>query len=226
MYSVDYFFAKSSLHIDTSFFKTKPLFGYRSLPSVIIVNLFNRNTVRGLKHSIAIFLIAYPLAKVLNIFVRRQFSFDYTIARWGSQLDKLFWYSLTEKRDEDKLLMITTKSNKVYIGYVSQLSEPIGESYVTILPNFSGYRNKENLKIEITTRYTDVIKKYVEEDRAEEIDKKLGIILPVSEILIVSKFDNEIFGRFNENPAESEREQKELSLYSIKKVIARFFCGQ
>ena len=122
--------------------------------------------------------------------------------------------------------MITTKSNKVYIGYVSQLSEPIGESYVTILPNFSGYRNKENLKIEITTRYTDVIKKYVEEDRAEEIDKKLGIILPVSEILIVSKFDNEIFGRFNENPAESEREQKELSLYSIKKVIARFFCGQ
>ena len=122
--------------------------------------------------------------------------------------------------------MITTKSNKVYIGYVSQLSEPIGESYVTILPNFSGYRNKENLKIEITTRYTDVIKKYVEEDRAEEIDKKLGIILPVSEILIVSKFDNEIFGRFNENPAESEREQKELSLYSIKKVVARFFCGQ
>lgn len=63
MYSVDYFFAKSSLHIDTSFFKTKPLFEYRSQPSVFIDNLLNRNTVRGLKHSIAIFLIAYLLQK-------------------------------------------------------------------------------------------------------------------------------------------------------------------
>lgn len=109
----------------------------------------------------------------------------------------MIWFSLTKKDDADKLLMITTKSNKVYIGYVSKLSEPIGENYITILPNFSGFRNKDNLRLEITTKYTDIIEKYVLEGREDEIGDKLGVILPVSELLIISKFDNEIFGQFN-----------------------------
>lgn len=208
VYSLDYFLLKSSLQVNLYNYKSEPISYYRDYVSTLVSHILNNNTTNGLKHSILIFLIAYPLASFLNIFFSREFSFDYTIQRWGSQLDRLIWFSLTEKSDEDKLLMITTKSNKVYIGYINKLSEPIGESYITILPNFSGYRNKDNLKIEITTKYTDVIRKYVEEDRANEIDNKLGIILPVSEILIVSKFDNNIFGRFNEESSASDQSNK------------------
>lgn len=196
-YFLDYFIFKSSLKFNFCCIKTESIVYYREKISIFTDNVLNHRTVPGLKHSILIFIIAWPFAKFLNLFFSREFSFDYTIERWGNQLDRIIWFSLTSKKDEDKLLMLTTKSNKVYIGYINKLSEPIGESYITMLPSFSGYRDKENLKVEITTKYTDVIEKYILEDRENEIGDKLGIILPVSEILIVSKFDNEIFGRFN-----------------------------
>ncbi|MEO4006539.1 hypothetical protein [Flavobacterium sp. CAU 1735] len=116
--------------------------------------------------------------------------------------------------------MITTKSNKVYIGYVTKISEPLGESHIRIIPNFSGYRNKDNLRIDITTIYTDVIKEYIKSNRKKEIDEKLGIIIPVNEILIVSKFDSDIFGRFN----NSENDKNNLTLsQKLYKGFESFF---
>jgi len=175
----------------------------RTLASNLISEII-KHEVPGLKHAILFFLLSYPLGKVLNLIFWRKFSFAYTVEKWGNQLDRLFWFSLNQKQDADKLLMITTKSNKVYIGYVSKISEPIGDTYITIIPNFSGYRDKETLQLSITTKYTNVIQKYVESDRAEELDNKLGIILPVSEILVVSKFDIEIFESFNSLVAASD----------------------
>nr|WP_294930117.1 hypothetical protein [uncultured Flavobacterium sp.] len=207
--------------------KSVYVISYRNAASNLITEITNLK-VPGLKHSILFFLISYPLGFVLNLIFWRKFSFAYTVEKWGNQIERLFWFSLNQKQDENKLLMLTTKSNKVYIGYVSKISEPIGETYITIIPNFSGYRNKENLKLEITTNYTDVIERYVLEDRASEIDK-LGIILPVSEILIVSKFDIEIFGRFNENDNEEiqvnyEEPIKENSLKNcLIKIIEIIF---
>jgi hypothetical protein len=173
---------------------------YRSILSNLIDEIVGRDyMVFGFKHSILILLISYPLAEFLNILCNRKRAFEYIIRKYGSQLDRLFWFSLTQLKDEDKLLMITTKSNKVYIGYVNKISEPLSESFIGIIPNFSGYRDKEKLTIEITTKYTDVIKHYLENNKNKEIDQKLGIIIPASEILIVSKFDLDIFGRFNGN---------------------------
>ncbi|HQC05405.1 MAG TPA: hypothetical protein PK067_00120 [Kaistella chaponensis] len=195
-FPLDFYILKSQ----TTIFCSKPLVEYRTYFSILVNNIIGKNSiVFGFKHSILILIISYPLAKFLNIFCSRKFAYDFTIRNFGTQLDRLFWYSLSEKKDEDKLLMITTKSNKVYIGYVNKISEPLGESHIRIIPNFSGYRDKENLTIDITTKYTDVIKFYVENNRKKEIDDKLGIIIPTSEILIVSKFDADIFGRFNTN---------------------------
>lgn len=209
---IDHFFLKSTFSICCM----KPISFYRQQFSTLIDEIIGKkNIIFGFKHSILVFLISFPLAKILNIFYGRKYAFDYTIRKWGSQLDRLFWFSLTQKKDEDKLLMITTKSNKVYIGYVNKISEPLGESHIRIIPNYSGYRNKENLTIDITTKYTDVIKDYVENGRRKEIDEKLGIILPISEILIVSKFDSDIFGRFNTDDIEPELESKSLTVSQI-----------
>jgi len=209
-YVFDYFVLKSAYFIS-----------YRTTASNLITEI-TKLKVPGLKHSILFFLISYPLGFFLNLIFWRKFSFAYTVEKWGNQIERLFWFSLNQKQDENKLLMLTTKSNKVYIGYVSKISEPIGETYITIIPNFSGYRNKENLKLEITTNYTDVIERYVLEDRASEVDK-LGIILPVSEILIVSKFDIEIFGRFNENTIEEDtvKEEESVKENSLKNCLIK-----
>ncbi|MHC5309645.1 hypothetical protein ACYSNM_06180 [Myroides sp. LJL116] len=197
----DFYILKS----ETFFGLPNPLLQCRTYLSKLIDQIVgSQNLTFGFKQSILILLLSFPLAKILNLVFSRKFAFDYTIRKFGSQLDRLFWFSLMELRDEDKLLMITTKSNKVYIGYVNKISEPLSESYIRIIPNFSGYRDKEKLTIDITTKYTDVIKDYLQKNKKKEIDDKLGIIIPASEILIVSKFDAEIFGRFNNSNQDKQ----------------------
>lgn len=195
-YIIDFFVLKSALLID-----------FRTSVSAFVSSLIGIE-VPGLKHSIFFFAISYPLGKILNLFFGRIFSFAYTVEKWGNQLDRLFWFSLNEKKDENKLLMLTTKSNKVYIGYVHRISEPIGETHITIIPNFSGYRSKEDLKLQITTQYTKLIEKLVKDGRTGEI-ANLGIIIPVSEILTISKFDIEVFSSFNDMESAEEKEPQE-----------------
>ncbi len=196
VYLLDYFVFQSTSTFSFLGFENQSLFNYRHRIGRFIDDLIGLENVPGLKHSIFIFLSAYPLAKILNLFISGQFAFDYTIRRWGSQLDRIIYLSLTEKNKEDKLLLITLKSYKVYIGFISKLSEPIGESHITVIPNFSGYRNKDNLTLQITTNYTEVIRKYIQKGRADQIDDKLGIVIPTNEILSISRFENELFGHF------------------------------
>ena len=46
----------------------------------------------------------------------------YIIQSRGDDFEKLFWNSLISKEDEDKLLMVTTSSDKVYVGYANKIS--------------------------------------------------------------------------------------------------------
>ena len=156
----------------------------------------------GLNHSILFFLISYPISIFLNKILPTKTALTYVVERWGNQMERLFWLSLNHKNDEEKLLMLTTKSNKVYVAYINKISEPIGDSFVTLIPNFSGYRSKETQELIITTDYLDILQKLVEDDKTSEIDQKLGIVIPKSEILMVSKFDLGVFSDFNDDNIE------------------------
>ena len=151
----------------------------------------------GLNESLLVFLSSFPLAKLFNLILPKKKAFAFVVDKWGNDFEKLFWTSLKSKDDEDKLLMITTKSNKVYVGYVNKISEPIDNSHITIIPNFSGYRSKETQELRVTTDYLNVLEYYIERGEAKLIDKKMGIIIPLSEIVMISKFISEIFDRFN-----------------------------
>ncbi|MGS0526153.1 hypothetical protein ACU8V7_14280 [Zobellia nedashkovskayae] len=158
----------------------------------------------GLNHSILFFLISYPVSLFLNWILPKKTALTYVVERWGNQMERLFWLSLNHKNDEEKLLMLTTKSNKVYVAYINKISEPIGDSFVTLIPNFSGYRSKETQELIITTDYLDVLEKLVKSNKTSEIDQKLGIVIPKSEILMVSKFDLGVFSDFNEGDDNNE----------------------
>ncbi|HMP28510.1 MAG TPA: hypothetical protein PKD85_02860 [Saprospiraceae bacterium] len=67
----------------------------------------------GLNESLFIFLSAYPLAKIFNLLIPKKKALSFVVNKWGNDFEKLFWASLKSKDDEDKLLMITTKNNKV-----------------------------------------------------------------------------------------------------------------
>jgi hypothetical protein len=165
----------------------------------------------GLNQSLFIFLSSFPLAKILNFLIPKERALKYVVTRWGSDFEKLFWTSLQSKDDEDKLLMVTTKSNKVYVGYVNQISLPIGSSHITIIPNFSGYRDKETQEFRVTTDYLNVLEHYINIDQQNQIDKKMGIVIPLTEISMVSKFISEIFDRFNDDENYEDIAENEIT---------------
>lgn len=157
----------------------------------------------GIKQSILIFGISYPLAIFLNLILNNKWLFGRVVKIWGDEYEKLFWDSLQYKNDADKLLIVTTSNNKVYVGYVNRISEPINSSHITLIPNFSGYRDKNTQEFFITTNYLSVLEHYITEDEEELIDLKMGILIPRSEIILVSRFSYDIFIRFQEIDDES-----------------------
>lgn len=168
------------------------------------LKLLNPLKYSGLSESVFIFLAAYPLAKFLNIVIPKKKALSFVVNKWGSDFEKIIWTSLLSKNDEEKLLMVTTKTNKVYIGFVNKISEPINHSHITIIPNFSGYRNKDTQELNITTSYLDVLSDFINNHQEKNIENKIGVIIPVSEVVLISKFSMEVFESFNTISPEKE----------------------
>ncbi len=168
----------------------------------------------GINQSIGIFLLSYPLARFANLIYSKKKALKYVVEKWGTPQEKFFWNSLNAKQDADKLVMLTTKNNKVYIAYINKISEPIGHSFVSLIPNISGYRDKETQELIITTNYLPILKRIIEEGKKSEIDDKFGIIIPLSEIQMVSKFDFNIFGEFQSPNILHESQNKSDSGHS------------
>lgn len=197
---VAFFLVLLSLLIDNYILKSCCLIKIRNW----FVELNPFKDFKGLNLSLLIFLLSFPLAKLLNLIIPNRISLAYVVERWGNQIEYLLWKSLNEKSDEKKLLMLTTKSNKVYVAYVNKISEPIGDSFVTLIPNFSGYRDKETQEFVVTTKYFDVIDHYVDNGQADKIDDVLGVTIALDEILMISKFDNDVFTGFQSEDDEVE----------------------
>ena len=85
--------------------------------------------------------------------------------------------------------MLHMSDKKVYIGFIMTLSEPNEEvsiaQEIAIFPLKSGYRDKDNLTVTITTNYK-------EED-------KLFIILRREEIVSATIYDRQIFENFQKS---------------------------
>lgn len=154
----------------------------------------------GLNKLILIFLLSYPLALLLNLVLPNKLVLGYIIKSRGDDFEKLFWDSLMSKEDEDKLLMVSTSSDKVYVGYVNKISKPLGHPHINILPYFSGYRDKETRQFYITTDYLSVLEKMILEGNEASVENKMGIVIPKENIAMVSKFDSEVFNRFDKLP--------------------------
>jgi len=79
---------------------------------------------------------------------------DRIIAEDGDPLDML----LRSAEKGDKTISLTLKSNKVYVGFVSQTSPPTSETrFVGILPTRSGFRNVDDKHVTYTINYSDAL---------------------------------------------------------------------
>ena len=98
---------------------------------------------------------------------------------------------LRESIERKKLVEITLKNRKSYIGSVTD-SGAIndGETDISLIPVASGYRDQDTQELHITTNYAPVIKK------AFFSYTDFRIVIPMSEIVSVRLFDPKTYRLF------------------------------
>lgn len=67
-YLIDYFILRSDFKMSFCNYSFEKNSFYRNKVSLFVDNLFNTSDIKGIKHSILIFTISWPLAKFLNLF--------------------------------------------------------------------------------------------------------------------------------------------------------------
>jgi len=144
-------------------------------------------------------LLGLSLPYLTNPFFNYKHYFRKMIQEHGSSLDVF----LDDSINQSKIISITLKNDKVYIGKLTKIYSPIGaeDKYITLLPIFSGYRHSDTRTLELTTSYLSIFEKISENDEAlgELTIDDFQIIISVDELISTNIFDlnayNEFFGR-------------------------------
>jgi hypothetical protein len=145
------------------------------------------------------FVIAVFGTKLWNRFIKASDAIEHAIEKIGNELELLFSMSCIDS----ELIQITLKNDKVYIGWVEILPKPSQCPYVKLVPLFSGYRD-ENKELKITTDYSRVYSEYMIRGKIKDIsDLQMNLVVLVNEIISASRFDFEIFEKF-ESIAETK----------------------
>jgi len=100
----------------------------------------------------------------------------------------------SEAASELKPISITLDNRKVYIGLIYDSLEPGRDANLTILPLYSGYRDKDTLEMSVTRKYTSVDALFEElitgdgEARDEIADKlaEYRIVIPRARIITIN----------------------------------------
>lgn len=107
---------------------------------------------------------------------------------------------LLQAIDEDKLIFVTLKSRKVYIGYVAAPRMEHHETqHLAIIPYISGYRDKDTLRYHEQHRYFEL---YLSKN-IDGVSVPLNImhfrhVIPMEQIEGVSLFDTETYESFDD----------------------------
>lgn len=119
-----------------------------------------------------------------------------TIERWNDLLEIL----LSRASRETKLVSITLRSRKVYIGLVTRTINPMYDrKYIQLLPIKSGYRDATSFKLNLAVDYAAVYAKIIRQE-LEMIKTGVSdfeIVIPVSEIQSINLFDPTAYTEFN-----------------------------
>jgi hypothetical protein len=136
------------------------------------------------------------LTGALNWFGRRTGTSDRvgerTILIYGSQLEKLLYRSLIEK----KRVMVSLKSGKVYIGRVLEMITPESNKDFLLLPVKSGYRDDKQ-RLTITTSYDEAYKD-IQDNEPEfiEIISDFGIVIPIPDVLSATLYREDVHAKY------------------------------
>lgn len=107
---------------------------------------------------------------------------------------------LVQAIDEGKLIFVTLKSRKVYIGYVAApRMEHQDTQHLAIIPYISGYRDKDTLRYHEQHRYYDLyLSKNITADSSPLNLKHFRHVIPMEQVEAISIFDTETYKSFDD----------------------------
>lgn len=111
------------------------------------------------------FVVGLPIAMLFNAFFKREKAQYLSIQHFGHHLDKLFYECLVNK----KQIQLTLNDGKHYVGYLRQAPAEIGgeNSYFTLIPTISGFRDPTSKKVIINTSYIDILEALEDKEFAD-----------------------------------------------------------
>jgi len=106
---------------------------------------------------------------------------------------------LVQAIDEGKLIFVTLKSRKVYIGYVAApRMEHQDTQHLVVIPYISGYRDKDTLRYYEQHRYYELyLNKDITADSFPLNYKHFRHVIPMEQVEAVSLFDTETYKSFD-----------------------------
>lgn len=134
-----------------------------SIVSASLLNLFSVILVGGQRSK-------PHVSNILHQRGRAQCVYDRLTEQFGSPMAQL----LRRAVDEQKLVMVTLKSRKIYCGRVFEVPSRIDlpESCIELLPTFSSFRDKDTLRMGERTEYP-VVDIWVARQRAYTLEKQI-----------------------------------------------------
>jgi hypothetical protein len=115
------------------------------------------------------------------------------IEDYGSPMEKL----LLKAVNENKYVMVTLKSGKVYIGRVASTPPPDDDRAFQLLPLKSGHREDGKHRVELTTHYDEAFDMMLEwESDPSAAIKDFGVVIPVREVLTATLFRPDLYSKY------------------------------
>lgn len=135
-------------------------------------------------------ITAYAFAKLLNIFANKLEHY------YDALKENEFEYMLVTAMTTEFMVMTTMDDNKVYVGWVYQVSDPAKaeRKYFSIIPVMTGFRD-ERRKVEFTTYYNELYQ--LTNDALAHLNiNHFAVVLPVQRLVSCRLFDADAYSRF------------------------------
>ncbi len=138
--------------------------------------------------------LGFLLPYVINLFYGSRRG-SRKVARDGGDHIELL---IAESIEEQKLIEITLRSRKSYVGFALESGVGMsGEADISLIPTMSGFRDKDTQDLEIVINYSQIIFEYIRES-SDLSYEDFRIVIPISEIVSARLFIPAVYECFLE----------------------------
>ncbi|SEG47160.1 hypothetical protein SAMN05421877_108114 [Sphingobacterium lactis] len=135
------------------------------------------------------FMLSILCTYASNLFTNKEEQVYWAIKRIGNEFELLVSRSVKER----KLILISLKSDKFYIGWVKEFPIPSVSNYLRIIPAISGIRNDDK-QLEFKEHYLHTYAKFILDAKIKAIsDLETDVVINIPEVLTISFYDQTIY---------------------------------